>query len=90
MCREDLDLSIVRNSGIFHFGSLSLTDSPARETTLFALKEAGKAGCVISYDPNYRPLLWKSEAQAKEQMRAVLPFAGMIKLSEEETELLTG
>jgi fructokinase len=87
---EDVDLSIIRSSGIFHFGSLSLTDSPARETTLFALAEAKKAGCTISYDPNYRPLLWKSPAQAKEQLRFVLPYVDMIKLSDEETELLTG
>jgi len=86
---EDVDLSIIGSSRIFHFGSLSLTDSPARETTLFALEEAKKAGCLISYDPNYRPLLWKSELQAKEQMRSVLPYVDMIKLSDEETELLT-
>ena len=88
--REDVELSIIRNSRIFHFGSLSLTDSPARETTIFALEEAKKAGCLISYDPNYRPLLWKSEAQASEQMRQVLPYVDVIKLSDEETELLTG
>ena len=90
ICRDDIKLSIINNSRIFHFGSLSLTDSPACETTLFALEEAKKAKCLISYDPNYRPLLWKSEAQAKEQMRSVLPFVDMIKLSDEETELLTG
>ncbi len=87
---EDVDLSIIRNSRIFHFGSLSLTDSPARETTIFALQEAKNANCVISYDPNYRPLLWKSKEQAKEQMRTVLPYVDLIKLSDEETELITG
>jgi fructokinase len=87
--REDVDLSIIQNSRIFHFGSLSLTDSPARETTHFALEEAKKANCIISYDPNYRPLLWKSKEQAKEQMQAVLPYVDMIKLSDEETELIT-
>jgi fructokinase len=88
--KEDVDLSIIRNSRIFHFGSLSLTDSPARETTLFALKEAKKENCLISYDPNYRPLLWKTREQAMEQMRSVLPYVDVIKLSDEETELLTG
>jgi fructokinase len=90
LCREEVDLSILRNSRIFHFGSLSLTDSPARETTLFALEEAKKADCVISYDPNYRPFLWKSREHAQEQMRSVLPYVDLIKLSGEETELITG
>ncbi len=90
ICKEEVDLSIIRNSRIFHFGSLSLTDSPAREATLFALEEAKKAGCIISYDPNYRPLLWKNKAQARQQMRSVLPYVDMIKLADGETELLTG
>lgn len=88
--REELDLSIIRNSRIFHFGSLSLTDNPSRDTTNFALGEAKKAGCLISYDPNFRPLLWKSRDLAIEQMRSVLPFVDIIKLSDEESELLTG
>lgn len=87
---DDVDLSIIRSSRIFHFGSLSLTDSPARETTIFALQEAKKSNCIISYDPNYRSLLWKSREQAKEQMRTVLPYVDLIKLSDEETELITG
>jgi fructokinase len=86
----EVDLPMIRNSRIFHFGSLSLTDSPAREATLFALEEAKNAGCIISFDPNYRPLLWKSSGQAREQMCAVLPYADMIKLSGEEAELITG
>ena len=87
--KKDIDLSIIRNSRIFHFGSLSLTDDPAREATYFALEEAKKVNCTISYDPNYRPLLWKSRELAKEQIRAVLPYVDLIKLSDEETELLT-
>jgi len=88
--REEVDLSIIRNSRIFHFGSLSLTDNPSRETTLFALEEAKRADCLISYDPNYRPLLWKSREHAREQMCSVLSFVDVIKLSDEETELITG
>jgi len=88
--REELNLSIIRNSRIFHFGSLSLTDSPSRETTLFALEEAKRADCLISYDPNYRPLLWNSREHAQKQMRSVLPFVDVMKLSDEETELITG
>lgn len=88
--REEVNLSVIRNSRIFHFGSLSLTDNPAREATLFALEEAKKAACIISCDPNYRPLLWKSREQAQGQIRTVLPYVDLIKLSEEEAELITG
>ena len=47
------------------------------------------AGAVISYDPNYRAPLWNNEKTAIERMRSMLPFADMIKLSDEETALLT-
>ena len=49
-----------------------------------------KAGALISYDPNYRPLLWKSREAAEEQMRSVIPYTDIMKISDEETELLTG
>ena len=68
---------------------LSLTDEPARSTTFQAVKCAKNAGAVISYDPNYRAPLWNNEKTAIERMRSMLPFADMIKLSDEETALLT-
>lgn len=87
---EEIDLEIIENSHIFHFGSLSLTDNPAREATFFALDHAKKAGLIISYDPNYRPLLWKSETDAVKKMRSVLDYVTIMKLSDEEIFLLTG
>ena len=53
-------------------------------------KAAHLAGVLVSYDPNYRPALWRSEAEAAEWMRVPLPLVDVIKLSEEELPLLTG
>ncbi len=85
----EVQLEIIENTRIFHCGSLSLTDNPAREATLFALRQAKKAGVIVSYDPNYRAMLWKSPAHAQTHMRSVLDYVDMIKISDEETELLT-
>jgi fructokinase len=87
---EDVKESLLHSRRIFHFGSVSLTDEPCRSATLEAAKKAKKAGAVISYDPNYRALLWNSETQAKEQMLEALPLADVVKVSEEEMNLLTG
>lgn len=87
---EDIPLDLIRSSGILHVGSVSLTDEPARSTTLFAVKSAKEAGCIISYDPNYRATLWKEEETAKAQMRRMLRYADLVKISEEETALMTG
>jgi fructokinase len=87
---SELKSEILTSCKVFHVGSLSMTDEPAREATLHAVLTAKQAGAYISYDPNYRASLWKSEADAREQMRSLLPYADFIKLSEEEADLLTG
>lgn len=87
---EELRQDLLKNTKIFHFGSVSLTEEPARSATLEGAKIAKEAGAVISYDPNYRALLWRDREEAVRQMRGALPLADVVKLSDEETELLTG
>ncbi len=87
--REEVNTELLEHTHVFHVGSLSLTDNPSRDTTLWAIHYAKKQGCVITYDPNYRAALWQSEEFAKEQMKRVIPYVDVIKISEEETALLT-
>lgn len=86
---DEIDERIIRKSRVFHIGSLSLTDEPARSATYKALEVAKAAGCVMSYDPNYRANLWPNVGAAMEQMRAVLPMMDLVKMSDEECALLT-
>ena len=86
---EDLPLDIIKDSKVFHVGSLSLTDEPARSATIAALEAAKAAGCVMSYDPNYRDSLWTSAEAASEQMRSLIKYMDLIKISAEECPLLT-
>ena len=86
---QEVKESIIKSTRILHVGSLSLTDEPARSATHYAVKTAKAAGAVISYDPNYRASLWDDELTAKKRMRELLPYVDVIKLSDEETELLT-
>lgn len=86
----DVDYPLIRDSNMFHFGSISLTDEPARSATLAAAEFAKNEGKLISYDPNYRPPLWKSEEQAKTWMQEGLKYADIVKVSDSELELLTG
>lgn len=87
---EELDKSLLESTRIFHFGSLSLTHEPSRSATLEAVRLAKKSGAIISYDPNYRAPLWSGVKEAEEQMRSVLGQVDIIKISDEETALLTG
>ena len=78
------------NTRIFHFGSLSLTDEPARSATITALKLAKDRKLLVSYDPNLRPHLWPNLDEAKTQILAVMDQADIAKISGEELEFLTG
>ncbi len=90
LLREDeVSKKQIAGSSIFHFGSLSLTDEPARSATLKALQYAKESGVTVSYDPNYRPSLWKDEGAAKAGMRLPLDMVDIIKISDEEMMLLT-
>lgn len=88
--KEEVDIEILDKTQIFHVGSLSLTDQPARDTTLYAIRRAREKGSIISYDPNYRVSLWQDKGTAKSQMRSLIPYTDIMKISDEETELLTG
>lgn len=87
---DDIDYEIVKNTKILHFGSLSLTDNPARETTFKVLKYAKQHNILISYDPNLREPLWTSLEIAKEMIIEGLKYADIVKISEEELEFITG
>ena len=85
---DEVPVELIQGSRIFHTGSLSLTEEPARSATFRALELAKEAGCIISYDPNYRAPLWASKQEAVEGMRSVLPYVDVMKLSDEECLLL--
>jgi fructokinase len=87
---DEIDAEVLSRAKIFHFGSLSLTHEPARTATLTALRLAREKGCIVSYDPNYRALLWPDEQTAADRMASVLDRVDILKVSEEELLLLTG
>ena len=90
LTKEEVNLELIKECKIFHFGSLSLTDNPSKEALLYALEKAKEMNKIISYDPNYRPLLWENRDIAVKEMRDVVKYADIMKISDEETELLTG
>ena len=85
---EELDLSLIDEAKVFHFGTLSLTDEPARSATCQAVDYAKKAGKLITYDPNLRKPLWKDLEEAKSALLWGLEQADVVKISDEEVEFL--
>lgn len=87
---DEVNEDIIRESKVLHFGSLSMSGDIAFEATKKAVAIAKDAGCMISFDPNYRAPLWESEDLAKERIRWGLTHCDVLKISDEEIELITG
>ena len=87
---EELDLSLINNAKVFHFGSLSLTDEPARSTTRHAVTYAMGRGKLISFDPNLRKPLWRTHEEAAQQILWGLQQADVVKISNDEVDFLWG
>lgn len=82
--------SLIDQCEIFHFSSVSLTSEPCRTAVREAVVYAKKKNKLISYDPNLRRMLWDNQDRAKKEIAGMLPYADILKVSEEELEFLTG
>jgi fructokinase len=86
---SEVRMDIIKNSKVFHFGTLSLTDEPARRATQAAVEAAMEAKVLISFDPNFRPMLWHSMEDAKTQIAWGCSRCNVLKIAEEELAFLT-
>ena len=87
---EDIPEDMVKGARVVHFGTLSLTQEPARSATRKAVALAREAGAVISFDPNLRPPLWGSLEEAREQIAWGLAQCDVLKIADNELEFMTG
>lgn len=90
LSEEEVDVSQIKDSRIFHFGTLSMTHEGVCRATEKAVKAAKDSGVLISFDPNLSIPLWKDLGTAKEKMEYGLSQCDVCKISEEEVEFLTG
>ena len=83
-------MSLIDACRIFHFGSLSLTDEPARSATVAAVSTAKRLGKLISFDPNLRQPLWSDLTVARAQRTCACGQCDILKCSVEEALFITG
>ena len=81
---------LIKESKVFHFGTLSMTHEEVRKATKKAIQIAEEAGNIISFDPNLREPLWNSLDEAKEQILYGLSHCHILKISDNEIQWLTG
>lgn len=87
---DEVDPEVVKDTKVFHFGTLSMTHEGVREATKKAVETAKANGCLVSFDPNLRPPLWSSLDLAKEQMEYGFGKCDILKISDNEIQFVSG
>ena len=90
LTKDEVQKELIENSRIFHFGTLSSTHEGVREATRHAIELAKEAGCIITFDPNLRPPLWKSLDDARKEIEYGMTKCDVLKISDNEVEFLFG
>lgn len=87
---DEVNPEVVKDTKVFHFGTLSMTHEGVREATKKAVETAKANGCLVSFDPNLRPPLWGSLDLAKEQMEYGFGKCDILKISDNEIQFVSG
>ena len=90
LTKDEVQKDLIENSRIFHFGTLSSTHEGVREATRHAIDLAKEAGCIVTFDPNLRPPLWKSLEDARKEIEYGMTKCDVLKISDNEVEFLFG
>ena len=90
LAEDEIPEELIKDSDIFHFGTLSMTHEGVRAATKKAIRIAKEAGALISFDPNLRPPLWKDMNEARIQVLYGLENCHILKISDNEIQWLTG
>lgn len=89
LSKDDVKEEMIRNTKILHAGSVGMSANPSREAHFKAMEMAKKAGKLVSYDVNYRNMIWSFE-DAKAVVDQVLPYVDLLKISDEELDFVGG
>ena len=73
-----------------HFCSVDLIECPMKNTHKKAIEYALQNKSIISFDPNVRLPLWETPEACRKAILEFLPFANIVKISDEELKFITG
>lgn len=87
--RRNINSNYIEKAKFLHYGTVSMTEEPARSTIFHVVKLAHKYGIIISCDPNFRADLWKNDDPYSLLLK-ILPKTHILKISLEDAMGLTG
>lgn len=86
----ELPIDLLRSTRVFHFSSVTLAHEPVRTATYRAIEIAKQSGAIISYDVNWRPMLYPDKEAGRATIQTPIQHADILKMSESELTFITG
>lgn len=87
---NDVKEKDIQSCRMFHAGSVSLSDNPSRDAIKYAMKLAHTNNALVSFDINYRDMIWHDMEKCKTEVESILPYVDLLKLSDEELYFVGG
>ena len=90
LCEDEIKENALDDCGILHFCSVDLVESPMKKAHKKLIEMAMNKNILISFDPNVRINLWDTHENCRNAICEFLPYANIIKISDEELEFISG
>ncbi len=91
LSEADVKEADIADSAIVHAGSCSLSAQPEAAATIRALRLGHEMGKLVSFDVNYRNLMWNDDVNAcVAAVKDILRYVDLLKISEEEVDMMGG
>lgn len=90
LSKEDVSGEDIDCTRALHAGSVSLSDNPCREAIGYAMELAHRKGKIVSFDINYRDMIWHDPERCKKEVEKVMPYVDLLKISDEELYFVGG
>lgn len=87
---SDIPVNILEDTGVIHFCSVDLVESPMRDAHETLITMAKASNVLVSFDPNLRFSLWNDLTQLQKTVQYFLQFSDIVKISDDELEFITG
>lgn len=90
LMEEDVKEADIAEAVIVHAGSVTLSASPVDKATVKALRLGHEMGKLVSFDINYRNVMWDTKDASTAYVKKILPYVDLLKISDEEVDMLGG
>lgn len=87
---EEVSITAIERAKIVHASTFALSRKPCRHAVRKTLRLADKQGKIVSFDPNYSPIVWPNYKKAQKIVREIYQYTTITKSSLDDVHRFFG